>query len=358
MKVAIVHDWLYGGGAEKVVGQLHQLYPDAPIYTGSTTDEWRRRLDDKVVTGWPNWWPFNKLRKFMPLLLGWWFRTLDLRDYDLIIISTGNGEAKQIKKTGNAKIVCYCHTPVHFYWRHYQQYVDQPGFDLLDPLARLGIRTLVKPLRKRDYRAAQKIDHWIANSTAIKADIKQFYDKRSIIIHPPVDVSRFDPVTDKKDYLVTVGRLVPYKHTAVIIDACNQLQRKLVVIGRGPELSKLQRRAGPTVRFVTNASDEAVADYLARAHGFVFAAHEDFGITPVEALAAGTPVIAYRGGGALDYINTQTGILFDEQTPDSLISALITFEENSFDQSRLIATANSFSQEKFRSNIRQFIDEL
>src|SRR3990167_8961662 len=165
-KVAIVHDWLYGGGAEKVVEQLHTLYPDSPIYTSYCTDEWRKRLDNKVVTGYLQNWPFSRLRKFLPLLRQWWFARLDLSDYDLIISSTGNGEAKFAR---GKKHICYCHSPPHFYWRKYESYLRNPGFGAFDWLARIGLKLFVKPLRKRDYNAAQQVDAFIANSTHIQA---------------------------------------------------------------------------------------------------------------------------------------------------------------------------------------------
>jgi len=365
MKVAIVHDWLYGGGAEKVVEQLHQLYPDAPIYTGSATAEWRQKLNAQVITGWPNWWPFRKLRKYMALSLGWWFRSLDLSDYDLIIVSTGNGEAKQIKKTGDATVVCYCHTPVHFYWKHYQQYIERPGFGIFDPLARIGLKILIKPLRKRDYRAAQRIDHWVANSTEIKTGIKQFYNKESEVVHPPVDVDRFTSPTPKptlnpqsSPYFVTVGRLVPYKRVDIIIQACEQLGVPLKVIGRGPELANLNKLTNENTQIISDASDEDVAEYLAGAKGFIFAAHEDFGITPVEALASGTPVIAYLAGGALDYVSDNTGLYFHNQTVESLVAALKNFDASQFDTNQLKLTAEQFDKQHFQRKFNKYITDI
>ena len=156
-KIAIVHDWLYGGGAEKVVLEIHKLYPEAPIYTSFCTDEWRRKLDNQVVTGYLQRWPFAKLRRFLPLLRQWWFARLDLGQYDIILSSSGNGEAKFARKSRPEQLhICYCHTPTHFYWRHYDEYIKRPSFR---PrwLARLGLKTLVRPLKKRDFAAAQQL---------------------------------------------------------------------------------------------------------------------------------------------------------------------------------------------------------
>jgi glycosyltransferase involved in cell wall biosynthesis len=325
-KVAIVHDWLVGGGAEKVVQALHEMFPEAPIYTSYSTDEWRKKLDNKVVTGALQHWPFGTLRKFIPPLRIWWFRSLDLDGYDLIISSSGNGEAKHIRKPKGAKHINYCHTPPHFLWRHYDQYMKTPGFGLFNSLARLGLKLLVGPLRKADYAAAQKVDQFIANSTHIQSDIKKYYGRDSVVIHPPVDVERFRkyarPQTERHGF-VTVGRLVPYKRVDIIVDACTQLGLDLKVIGKGPELANLQKRAGPTIQFITDASDEVVATEMGQAEAFIFAAFEDFGITPVEAMAVGTPVIAYKAGGALDYvIEGKTGLFFSSQSSQALMALL------------------------------------
>ncbi len=358
LRVAIVHDWLVGGGAEKVVLELHKLFPDAPIYTSYCTQEWREKLDGKVVTGYLQHWPFSMLRKYLPVLRIRWFQSLRLDGFDVIISSKGNGEANNIRVPKNTVHICYCHSPTHFYWRHYKQYLKQPGFGLLNPLARVGLKLLVGPLRKKDYKAAQNVDYFIANSTHIQSDIKKFYKKDSVVIHPPVDIERLLPKSNKARHgFVTVGRLVPYKRTDIIVEACSQLHLPLTVVGRGPELKRLRKLAGPTVTFDTNANDEAVANYLQTAEAFLFAAQEDFGITPVEAMAAGTPVIAYRAGGALDYINDKTGMFFDEQTPESLKKVLQRFKNLSFNHRTISQAAQKFSTENFRSNMLDVIQQ-
>lgn len=353
MKVAIVHDWLVGGGAEKVVLELHKMFPDAPIYTSYCTPEWRKKLGGKVVTGYLQHLGF--VRKFLPLLRMWWFRSLNLSNYDLIISSSGNGEAKHVRKQPGQKRITYCHSPVHFYWRHYGNYLKNPGFGLLNPLARLGLKLLVTPLRKADYKAAQKVDQFVANSTHIQTDIKKYYGRDSVVVHPPVDVERFTghgkPIA-KRHGFITVGRLVPHKRVDIIVDACTQLALPLKVVGRGPELANLQKRAGPTVQFITNASDETVAKELAKAQAFLFASFEDFGITPVEALAAGTPVIAYQAGGALDYVvENETGLFFNDQTTESLVKAVKKFNSVSFNSNIISKHSQQFSAQKFNDNL-------
>lgn len=359
LKVAIVHDWLYGGGAERVVYELHQLFPDAPIYTSYCSDEWRRKLDGKVVTGFLQHWPFSKLRKFLPVLRIWWFTHLDLSDFNLVISSSGNGEAKGINVTPDTTHICYCHSPTHFYWRHYDQYVARPGFGIFDPLVRLGLRLLIGSLRRWDYRAAQRPHYFIANSSHIQADIKKYYQRDSTVIYPPVDVDRFQQsgkASVSRRGFVTVGRQVPQKHTEIIIQACSRLNLPLCVLGRGPEHERLVKMAGPSISFKTDATDAEVAGAMAGAMAFIFAALDDFGITPIEAMAAGTPVIAYQAGGALDYVKPGiTGEFFNEQTAESLQKALETFDASRYDQTTIQQSAQTFSSQRFRQEMKSFL---
>jgi glycosyltransferase involved in cell wall biosynthesis len=363
LKVAIVHDWIVGGGAEKVILELHKMYPGAPIYTSYCTDEWRKKLNGKVVTGYLQNWPFNKLRKFLPLLRQWWFARLDLSGYDVIISSSGNGEAKFARKSSSKQIhVCYCHTPTHFYWRHYRSYLQNPGFGP-KPLVRFALKKLVEPLRKRDFQAAQKVDKFIANSTHIQGDIKKYYKRDAIVIHPPVDTNRFSQLTTSnfkapqpRSGFVTMGRQVPQKKFGLIIAACNELQLPLTVIGRGPAHSSLKSMAGSTITFKTNVTDEQMPAELAKAKAFIFAAEEDFGISPVEAMATGTPVIAYQAGGALDYVVPgKTGEFFEQQSVASLSKVLKNFKPKLYDPATIKKHAQLFSIERFQIAIQKYL---
>jgi glycosyltransferase involved in cell wall biosynthesis len=364
--VAIVADWIIGGGAERVVEQLHKLYPDAPIYTSYCTDEWRNKLDNKVVTGWLQNWPFSVLRKYLGPLRIWYYRSLNLNQYYKIISCTGNGEAKHIKVSKNTKHICYCFTPTHFYWRHYQTYLGNPGFGVFNPLARLGLKLFVKPLRKLDYRAAQRPDQFIAISSHIQSDISKYYNRDSVIIHPPVDIQRFSQVNSnqtkdksKKDseYFITVGRQTAYKKTDLIVQACQQLNIKLKVIGRGPEHAKLKQMANQpssSVEILEDVSDQQVNKLLANSKAFIFAAEEDFGIAPVEALASGVPVIAYAAGGALDFVKPkENGLLFEQQTVESLSDAIAEFNKLSWDKNTIRQSAKQFSAQEFSRKISE-----
>jgi glycosyltransferase involved in cell wall biosynthesis len=361
MKVAIVHDWLYGGGAERVVYELHQLFPDAPIYTSYCSDDWRQKLDGKVVTGYLQKWPFNKLRKFLPVLRIQWFGHLDFTGYDLVISSSGNGEAMGIKVPKGTTHVSYCHTPTHYYWRHYNQYMQHPGFGALDPLVRFALKILVRPLRKWDCKAAQRPDYLIANSTGIQADIKTYYHRDSVVIQPPVDVARFAeaPEPHKRRGYVVASRQVPMKRIDVIVRACVQLNVPLKVIGRGPDHDRLVKLSGPTITFMTTVTDEEMAVELASAKAFLFASHEDFGITPVEAMAAGTPVIAYKAGGALDYVHEGvSGAFFTEQTVASLVAAIQSTENMHFDHDAIRRQAQAFAPGVFRQKMTDFLANI
>ena len=358
-KVAIVHDWLYGGGAEQVVLELHRMYPQAPIYTSYATTEWRNKLDDKVVTGYLNRWPFSRLRKFLPLLRQRWFAKLDLSEYDLVLSSSGNGEAKFVQVKGDALHICYCHTPTHFYWRHYDKYLEHPGFRPYW-LVRFALRLLVKPLRRRDYQAAQRVDYFVANSSHIRDDIRQYYQRESTVVFPPVDVERFKkPITTQRSGFVTHGRQVPYKRFDLLIEACNEAKVKLTVIGRGPEHQRLKQLAGPTVKLRNDVDNDELPKLLAKAKGYLFAAHEDFGIAPVEAMAAGTPVAAYEAGGALDYvIANKTGVFFAEQSVAAIIQAIDKMQSIDWDYDVITTHARAFSAGSFRQQMAATIKNI
>lgn len=368
MKTAIVHDWLYGGGAEKVVQQLHSIYPDAPIYTSYCTEEWQTKLDGKVITGYLNRWPFTVVRKFLPLLRMWWFSSLDLSDYDLVISSSGNGEARFASFGTKTRLhISYTHTPTHFYWRKYDAYIANPGFKPAW-LVRFGLKVLVGYMRKKDFEAAQKIDYLIANSSHIQADIKQYYERDSVVIHPPVDTSRFRIGTKNEKRrtknsplrLVAWGRLVPYKRFDLIVAVCSKLGLELDVIGDGPELEKLKAIAGPTVKLLGRVSDKELEEAASRADAFLFPSEEDFGIAPVEAMAAGLPVIAYKSGGAMDYVvEGKTGIFFDEQTEESLTEAIKRFNPTKFDFHEIAQHAYvNFDNKIFHQKITEFVDRV
>ncbi len=357
LKVAIVHDWLIGGGAELVVEQLHKMYPDAPIYTSYCTPEWKARMNGKVVTGWLQ--HLGKFRKFIPLLRIWWFTNLKLDNYDLVISSSG-AEAKGIKT--KALHINYCHAPTHYYWSRYDEYMNQPGFGKFDWLARFGLRLLVGPLRKWDYKAAQRPDHIIANSTHTQTAIKKCYGRDSTVIFPPVYFERFQKPANKnlsRTGFVISGRQTPYKRFDLAIQACTKLGLPLKVIGGGPDNTRLRSLAGPSVEFIGRAPDDELERVFASSEALIFPGLDDFGITAVEALASGTPVIAHKAGGALDYIKPgKTGEFFDNKSVESLCNALQAFQKLSFDHTVIRASAKVFAPASFQQNMHTYLQNV
>jgi len=362
-RVAIVHDWLVGGGAELVVEQLHELYPDAPIYTSYCSREWRKRLGGKVRTGVLQYWPLSRLRKYIAPLRIWWFSRLDFTGYDLVISSSGTGEAKGIRTPRSALLISYCHSPTHFYWSRYDEYMREPGFGAFDWLARLGLRLLVRPLRRWDYKAAHRADYILTNSSHTRAEIQKYYDRTATVLPPPVYTERFRApagagakAAKKRRGFVISGRQVPYKRFDLAVVACTKLGLPLTVIGSGPDHKRLRKLAGKSVTFLGKVSDEVLAEEFASARALIFPGLDDFGITAVEAMAAGTPVIAYGAGGALDYvIPDKTGIFFTDQTVKSLAVALKKFSRQRFNAEQVAQAAERFAAARFRQKMRLFI---
>lgn len=352
LKVAIVHDWLVGGGAELVVEELHRMFPGAPIYTSYATKEWKKRLHGMVVTGTLQHWPFSKMRKFLPVLRIWWFSRLRLEGYDLVISSSG-AEAKGIRVPEGTVHINYCHAPTHYYWSRYDEYMRRPGFGVFNPLARLGLRLLVAPLRKWDYRAAQRPHHIIANSTHIQQEIQKYYGRSSEVIHPPIDVERFKPKDQASRFsFVIAGRQTPYKRFDLAVAACTRLKLPLKVLGKGPEYQNLTAMAGPSVRFLGYVQDDEVVRQLQSSEAFIFPGEDDFGMVAVQAMAAGTPVIAYKAGGALDYVKEgETGMFFEEQTIESLMDALKKFNPHDYDHTNIATKADKFATRHFVSKM-------
>lgn len=363
-KIAIVADWLTTmGGAENVVLALAEAFPGAPIYTSVYTPETMpafKKYDVRTtyLQNLPH--PLRKLHKFFPMLRVGAFRQLDLSEFD-IIISSSSAEAKQVRKTRPDQIhICYCHTPIRYYWSHYDEYKRDPGFGKLNWLVRLTMPVMVPGLKRVDYEAAQNVDLFIANSTEVQKRIIKYYGQPSTVIHPPVDVDRFEPARERENHYVTIGRQVPYKHHDLAVEAATKLNIPLKVYGSGSEHERLRILAGPSIEFYTDrsgdASNAAVTKALNTAKGFIYPSEEDFGIVSVEALAAGTPVIAYGSGGALDIVQDgETGVLFSEQSVSGVIAALKQADAIDFKPGTLRRKARRFDKGLFISKMRNVV---
>ena len=363
-KVAIVHDWLtVAGGAEVVVAELHKLFPKAPIYTSvynpaafpglKGADIRTTYLQEKLPA---------KLRYkhvLWPTLRAKAFRKLDLSEFD-IIISSSSAEAKAVKKSRPDQVhIAYVHTPIRYYWSHYEEFKNEFNFGVLTPFIRPVIPYFVKRMRKLDLESVKDIDIWIANSEITQARIKKYYNRPSTVIHPPVNVERFTPAPKgERSGYVLWGRHVPYKRFDIAIEACNQLKAPLTIIGTGPDTARLKKLAGPTIKFVGRVSDSELEKLAQSARGFLFPNEEDFGISAVESLAAGTPVIAYAKGGALDIVQDgETGVLFKQQTVESLVAAIKRFETLSFLPATLHRKAKRFDKGLFDTKILKIVSD-
>ncbi len=361
MKVALVCDWLTNvGGAEKVLFRIHQMFPDAPIYTSQYDPKgisWFKDAD--VRTGKMQKYP-TKLRKILGPLRQRYFSKLDLSEYDLVISVTG-AEAKSVK-VPNGKHICYCHVPTQYYWQMYDEYVKNPGFGLLNPLVRFFFKLFVRPLRKADLKAAQRPDQFVTISEYAREQIKKYYGREAVVIHPPVEVDDFKKGAgaEKKDYFVVTSRQVNWKRIDLAINACMMTQRYLIVIGEGPENKRLKKLAEGSkhIKFLKLMNKEKLAGYLAEAKGYLFPSIEPFGIAPVEALAAGCPVIAYNVGGAKDYVKDgKNGLLFEEQSAKCLAEAILAFEKMKFVPEKVSKSVEEFSAERFDMKLRKLVDE-
>jgi glycosyltransferase involved in cell wall biosynthesis len=360
LRIAIVCDWLTGiGGAERVVFELHRMFPRAPIYTSQYDPgeiDWFKDAD--VRTGWLQHFS-PKIKKFLVPFRALYFSRLNLNDYDIIISSSG-AEAKGIRVPRGVTHVSYIHAPTHYYWSRYDSYMKEPGFGIFNPVARLGLKLLAGPMRRWDYNAAQRPHYLIANSRHTKEQIKKYYGRESTVIHPPVDVNRFKgPMTMQRKGFVTAGRQTPYKRIDLAVKACTNLGAPLVVIGTGPDHERLRRLAGRNITFLTHVRDKDMRDDFKAAEAFIFPGIDDFGIVAVEAMAAGLPVIAYRGGGALDYIiEGRTGLFFDKQTPTALAKILSDFKPHQFNANFIAKHAEQFSPQFFHRKLVQFLASI
>lgn len=351
-KVALVHDWLVtAGGAEKVLWQLHLLFPNAPIYTLVYDPACGGGMFGgcDVRTTHLQKLPFStRLYKNLLSLMPKAWEALDLMEYDLVISSCSSC-CKGIITRPDAIHMCYCHTPTRYVWDFYYAYLQNTGL-----VQRLAMPGMIHRMRMWDYQAAQRVDYFISNSNYIGRRIEKYYRREATTIYPPVHINELNVLELPGDYYLVVSRFVHYKRIDLAIEACNRLGKTLVIVGGGDEEKKLRALAGPTIRFTGRISDEEVMQYYSGARAFIFPGEEDFGITPVEAQSAGCPVLAYGRGGALETVQEgKTGLFFHEQTVDALAACIETFEQKGVACSRGEIRGNSlrFDEKRFRSQI-------
>lgn len=361
MRVALVHDWLTGmRGGERVLEGLLSLWPDAEIFTlvhvaGSVSAAIEARpIHVSALGRLPGAGKgYRYALPIMPTLI----ERFDLRGFDLVV-SSSHCVAKGVRPPDGVPHLSYCHTPMRYVWDQYDAYFG-PG--RASAPVRAAMRLLAPRLRAWDRRASERVTAFVANSRHVRGRIRRFYDRDAEIVHPPVDVNRFEPVPRHDDFYIYLGALVPYKRVDLIIEAFNRLGRRLLVVGEGGERRRLERLAGPTVQLLGRLPDERVVELLPRARGLVHAGVEDFGITLVEAQAAGTPVVAFGEGGALETVvddgagghGAGTGVLFEPQTPEALVEAVLELERRTFDPATLRSNALRFEPDRFLDGMRQ-----
>ncbi len=399
-RIALVCDWLtMVGGAESVLLSLHEMYPSAPIYTSKYDKKGIDWFDDADVrTGFLQHFP-NGLRRFLGPLRQYYFSHLDLSDYDLVISVTG-AEAKAVKtwkgksRTNPNKTeqpeqtehrcthLCYCHVPTQYYWGMYEDYLKNPGFGILNPLARLGLKLFVGPMRKKDFHSAKNPDQFITISTYAAEQIKRYYKRESVIVYPPADLKKFSTreanfstiehnkntksqTKDKLNY-ITTSRQVNWKRLDLCVKACLKTGDNLTLIGSGPEHDNLARLANgaSNIHFLPTMSQSQVAKHLAASDAFLFPSLEPFGLAPIEAMAAGIPVLAYAEGGAKDYVVKNTnGLFFDRQTVSSLTDAMQKFQKSKLcsksatTRKAIQDSVSRFDKKIFKQKMKELINE-
>jgi glycosyltransferase involved in cell wall biosynthesis len=369
LRIAIVHDWLVTyAGAEKVLEQMLNVFPDAELFSivdFIPQDQRGFIHNKKVQTSFIQKIPgakkrYRNLLPLMPLAI----EQFDLSKYDLVL-SSSHAVAKGVLTGPDQIHISYVHSPIRYAWDLQHQYLKESGLDS-GPKGLLT-KWLLHKIRLWDYRTSNGVDHFVSNSKFISKRIKKVYGRDSQVLYPPVDVSRVEFKENKEDFFITASRMVPYKKIDLIVEAFTKMpDKKLVVIGDGPDFNKIKSKAGANVELLGYQSSETLIDFMQRAKAFVFAAEEDFGITPVEAQACGTPVIALGKGGALETVKgygiskNPTGVFFTKQEISDIVSAVNKFEniKTEINLSDCRKNAISFSEEVFRENLKKVVKEI
>jgi glycosyltransferase involved in cell wall biosynthesis len=397
LKIAIVHDFLtYFGGAERVLMSLHKIYPDAPIYTLLYDEKKTRQYfpEAKIRSSFLNRLPkfIRKRKKYLLPFMPTAAETFDLRDFD-IVISSSSSFAKGIITKPKTVHICYCHAPTRFLWDWHYNYLEE---NKIKGIKKIFILPILHYLRMWDKSVSDRVDYFIANSKHTAKRIKKFYGRESKVIYPPVSAviarssaeRRSNPVTtheefshgiasspsrslrsfgllamtDKNnDYFLIVSRLSPYKKIDIAVEAFNKLELPLVIIGEGSDKNKLEKMANKNIKFLGFQPEEKLKQYYKNCYAFIFPGEDDFGITPIEAMSFGKPVLAYKKGGILEtVIESETGEFFDNPIPEILADGVrrIKNNYNNYDAGKIKKQAEKFSEEKFKESIKKFVDNF
>jgi glycosyltransferase involved in cell wall biosynthesis len=357
MKVALTHDHLMqNGGAEKVLTELQNLFPEAPTYTLLYKPEKFGGVFDgkEIRTSFLQKLPFKtKLYRLLIPFMPTATESYDVSNFD-VVISSSSALSKGIIPPEHGIHFCYCHTPPRYLWTHTHEYIQSlkvPG------IVKAALAPVLSYLRLWDRAAADRVDYFIANSETVKHRIKRYYGKDAVVINPPVELDQFSIASDVKDYYLIGGRLVPYKHYDVVIEAFNKMRKPLKIFGTGPQEKELRAMAGPTIEFLGRVSEESKAKLYREAKAFLNPQDEDFGITAIESMASGRPVLALREGGATEtVIDHKTGLFFDEATAMEIASTVLLSEKTEFDPKAIREHALQYSANRFRREIASFVE--
>jgi len=364
LKTAIVHEWLVNyAGSERCVESFTNIWKDAPVFAlVDFLNEKERKIilkGRKAHTSFIQKLPLAKTqhRKYLPLFpLA--IEQFDLNNYDLVL-SSSHAVAKGVLTNSNQLHICYCYTPMRYAWDLYHVYLKEAG--LLTGISGLTAKLILHNLRTWDIISSNRVDHFIAISNHISKRIKKTYNRDSVVIYPPVDVHLFECSPDKEDFYLTASRMVSYKRIDIIVDAFTTMpDKKLVVIGDGPEMKKIKSKAGKNIVILGYQEFASLKSYMQKAKAFIFAAEEDFGIIVVEAMACGTPVIAFNKGGVSETVNdNRVGVLFEKQSPESIKEAVLKFEavQDKFDPSFIRNHSLQYGRNIFEEKIQTFINE-
>ena len=358
MKIALVHDYLVQyGGAERVLECFTEIWPYAPIYTLIYDEEKTHGIfkNKRIYTSFLQNFPYSrKNHRIFPPLMPPAIEQFDLSQYD-IILSDSSSYAKGLITLPETLHICYCHTPMRYAWDDCQKYIEEFGFP---GFVKKFIPFLMNYIRVWDRMSADRPDAYIANSKFVASRIKKYYRKNSTVINPPIDINKFRLDEKKENYFLMVGRLMTYKRFDIVIEAFNRLGWPLKIIGgQGPDKKRLMKMAKPNIEFTGRLSDEDLAKTYARAKAFIFPQEEDFGIVAIEAMAAGRPIIAFRGGDIVEHVQEgREGIFFDKQTPEALIEVLQKFNSENFDSRKIREKALPFDRELFKDKIKNYVE--
>ena len=371
MRIAIVHHWFISlAGGERVVDTLASIFPTADVFTLFLDKEnlppalQRHKITTSFLDKIPAARRVHRhFLPFYPLAV----EMLNLSGYDLVITSD-SGPMKGVLTDPNATHICYCHSPMRYLWDGHSEYLRR-----MPPLTQTMFGLASHYVRNWDYSAAQRVDHFIANSNYVAGRIRKYYRRESTVIHPPINTSQGFLTPNHEDYYLAVGRLVPYKRTDILIEACCKLGRKLLIVGDGPEMKQLKKNSGKNVEFLGEVDESRLRNVYAQCRALLFAADEDFGMVSLEAQSYGRPVIAFGKGGSLETIigtyspigeqrfdrdESMTGVFFKEQTADSLAKAILFFEssEEKFIPQRIQLHARKFDTSVFLQRMRNYIN--